>query len=482
MKLAEYGKMDATEISQLIASGALKSEEVHELAIEAINAVNKHVNALADGPWNRPLTYEKDGAFSGVPFVVKDAILQPEGVPVTSGSRLSGHGLVADHDAELMKRFRAAGLATIGVSTCPELAFSPNTESVRYGSTKNPWDLTRSAGGSSGGTAALVASGAVPMGHANDGGGSIRIPAAHCGLVGLLPTRGRVPLGPDIQEAVWGSAREFAITRTVRDTARLLDLVSGPAAGDKYVITNPPEPWSQSFLKDPSRLKIAFTTTSWADAEVDGEVQQVIRDVAAKLEHCGHEVVEASPVFSWDAMFESQVVLWSSAIAAAVNGLSQASGLTPSIDTLENTTLLTYEYGRTLSADQIFSAVHETNFLSRAVGEFFVEWDLLITPTVQQPAWPLGFFNSDDRTRDAREWAHHIFTNMSFTPLFNVTGSPAISLPLGETASGLPIGVQIASDHLREDILLQVANQLEREMPWSERIPPLHLTKLGQDT
>jgi amidase len=443
MKVDEYSEYDATGLAQLIRSRQVTAAEVQQAAREAILRVDDRLNAVVGEPFEQPLAYREDGPFAGVPFVVKDLLCHAAGVPQRAGTRMTGDGVRFDYDTFLMDRFRAAGLATLAITTTPELGFNATTEALTYGSTHNPWDLSRSPGGSSGGTAALVAAGAIPVGHGNDGGGSIRIPASCCGLVGLKPTRGRTSLGPDYSEAVSGFGIEFALTRTLRDCAALLDAVAGSMPGDRYVIREPERPWSQELGASAGRLRIAFTTRAWSGVPVDSECEAAVQKAARELQSLGHEVEEASPSFDAEAFHLANVRIWCEFLAEGISALSSVLSVQPSRENLEATTFACYEYGRQLTALQWAEAGAIVNQVSRNVGAFFSRYDLLLTPTIATPPYPLGVLNADDPSLDADGWTRKIFTLCPFTGLFNATGQPALSLPLSMSSDGLPIGVQL---------------------------------------
>jgi amidase len=474
MHIDEYTAQDATGIAELISTGKVSAADVHAAARGALRAVLPQLNAGASEPFDTPLDHDPGGTFGGVPFALKDLVCHAADVPTRMGSRITGPtGLTFPHDTELMSRFKKAGLATTILSTAPEMGYNANTEPVIHGSTRNPWDTTRSAGGSSGGSGALVAAGAVPVAHANDGGGSIRIPAAFNGLVGLKPTRGRVPVGPDSQELLYGLGCEFAVTRTVRDTAALLDEVAGWAPGDKYRVQAPERPFAREPEQDPAPLRIAVHTGSWAGTAVDPEVAAAVDDVATTLAEMGHHVDRDTPKFDWDEFMLVNYRTWGGFVAESVHAISALSGLAPGADTLESTVLAGYEYGRGLTVLHMAEAMHIANQISRTMGEFHQRYDVLLVPTTNTPPLPLGYLDADaDIGHEA--WIRRIFDVMSFTPLFNVTGAPAISLPLASTRSGLPIGVQLAADLCGESTLLALAGQLERALPWAGRRPPVH--------
>ncbi|ORI27254.1 amidase [Rhodococcus sp. 1168] len=478
MNFEEYCAHDATGLAALVADGDVTADELSALATDGINAVNDEINAVASGPFDAPLDYTRDGRFSGVPFVIKDLICHAEGVPTRMGTQMLGDGIVPPADTHLMERFRAAGLATLASSTTPEFGYNANTEALVYGPTRNPWDTSRSAGGSSGGSAALVAAGTIPMAHANDGGGSIRIPAAVNGLVGLKPSRGRVPLGPDIDSnALSGNAIEFAVTRSVRDAATLLDEVAVNYPGDRFLIAPPQRPWAQEIGADPGALRIALHTDSWSGTSVDPEVVAATELVARTLEEAGHHVERATPTFDWDEFLEATAKAWAAFLAESVAGIEAMTGTGAGPENLETTTWACVQYGRGLSMLEMAAANATFNTISREVGRFFQNYDVLLTPTTNHPAMKLGYLNADANL-DALGWTRRIFEAFSFTPLFNTTGTPAISLPLAQSRDGLPIGMQLAGPMCSESILLQLASQLETAMPWSERRPGVHVTQI----
>jgi amidase len=474
MRLQEYAECDATGLAALVRDGEVTAEEVYAAAVEAIELVNPHINAVTHGPLKAPLAFGTTGPFAGVPFVVKDLDSHPQGLPVTWGTRMTGGGIVFDDDSFLMAKFRAAGFAIAALASAPEFGMNPNCEAVAYGSTRNPWDVSRSAGGSSGGTAALVAAGAVPAGHAGDGGGSIRIPSSFNGVVGLKPSRGRTTDGPDAQARMSGLGVEFAITRTMRDCAAVLDAVAGSMPGDAFAVKEPARPWSEELGADRGGLRVALTTESWSGLAVDPEVAAAVEAVGKQLEELGHHVERATPSYDYDEFIRTMTTMMSAQIAFTVDVVSAATGNPPGPDTLERTTLALDEHGRTLTALDMARAGQTVNGIARGIGEFFTKWDLLVTPTVNAPALPLGYHNQDDPSLDAEGWARRMFDVCSFTPVFNWTGTPALSVPTGMTPDGLPIGVQLAAPMCDEATLIRVGSALEEAMPWRGRTPSVH--------
>jgi len=465
VELREYAQYDAVGLSDLVRSNEIAAAEIETVARRALEVADAELNGLASPLLSPALNRAEDGPFAGVPFLIKDSGPMAEGVPFSIGSR-SLEGLVAGHDTELMRRFRAAGLVTLGLTTVPEMAISFATESVKHGPTRNPWAVQRGVGGSSGGAAALVAAGAVPIAHANDGAGSVRIPAACCGLVGLKPSRGRTPCGPDAGEALFGVACEFALTRTVRDAAHLLDAIEGAGVGDKYTAPPPLGPYAAELGREPGRLKVAVTTRPWSGAAIDHEVAAAPAAAGRVLEDMGHVVTDASPAVDWDDVLHGSL---GAIVATAAPFLLAPRSPDPS--KLEAVSRRVLEEAAGLSALDLVAVFDAQNRVTRSVGAFFSGYDLLVTPTLGQLPAPHGTLQYDDPDHTVRSWLECLFDYGPFTVVFNISGQPALSLPLAQSESGLPIGVQLVARSGREDLLLQVARQLEQAMPWRRRTP-----------
>ena len=465
MELHDYARCDAVGLRALMGAGEVTAAEVEAAARRALDVANAAVNGLALPVFSPALDHADDGPFSGVPFLIKDSGPMAAGVPFFCGSR-SLNGVVARHDSDLMSRFRAAGLVTLGLTTVPEMVISFATESVKHGPTRNPWDLQRGAGGSSGGAAALVAAGAVPIAHGNDGAGSIRIPASCCGLVGLKPSRGRTPCGPDMGEAAFGAAYEFGLTRTVRDAAHLLDAIEGPGVGDKYTAPPPRGRYADELGADPGRLRAAVTTRAWSGVAVDPEVAATAVRVGRLLEEMGHVVTDASPTVDWDTVIQGSV-----AELAAVAAPFLMAPRPPDPTKLEAVSRQILGEVRNLSALDLVAGLDAQNRVTRSVGAFFTDYDLLVTPTLGQLPAPHGTLQYDNPDHTMTSWLQSIFDYGPFTVVFNISGQPAISLPLGQSGDGLPIGVQLVAPYGREDLLFRIAAQLEQAMPWKDRTP-----------
>ncbi|MBI5920047.1 MAG: amidase [Betaproteobacteria bacterium] len=474
MKVDEYAAQDASGLASLIRSGEVSVAEVHNAARKAIELVNPKINALAGPLFDVPLDYNANGPFAGVPFAIKDLFCHAANVPMQFGSRMVPADFSFPYDTSLMKRWRSAGLATLGRTTVPEFGWSVNTETLLMGSTCNPWNTGRIAGGSSGGAAAIVGAGALPVAHASDGGGSIRCPSAWCGLVGLKPTRGRISFAPDAGEALFGQAIEFAVTRSVRDAAALLDVVEGHELGEKYEIVRPSRHYTQEVGVAPGKLKIAFSPRGWSDVAIDPACVAAVEKTATVLAGLGHHVEEATPKFDVEAFNSAGVTQWSVCLADIICGIGTMLNVNPTPDNLEAVLFAVVEHGKNLSALDLMVAEHAMNATCRAVGSFFQDYDILLTPTVACPAPPLGSLNTNEAGLDAATWTRKVFTLAPFTYLFNVTGQPAITLPLCMSDDGLPIGLQFVAHFGDEATLFRLAAQLEKAMPWAGRRPQVY--------
>jgi len=477
MKLEEYAAHDAVGLAQIVANGEVTPEEVLDTAIAASKSVNGDVNCVLALMEERAHKAIKDGLpdgpLKGVPFLIKECMLMLEGAPYRNGSRLL-EGFVAPNDTELMHRFRRAGLVTFGTTSTPEVAYSPTTEPVMFGPVRNPWKLEHSAGGSSGGAAAAVAAGIVPVAHANDGGGSIRIPASCCGLVGLKPTRHRVPQGPNYGELLQGLSCEFAVTKTVRDAAVTLDAVQGADPGAKNVIQSPEQAYVDVIKQPHRRMKIAVMESSFSGTKVDQELVDCLRATAKVCEQLGHEVIPARLEIDWQLFFDSTHVVWIANVASIVDDMAMLAKRTASPELIETATWACYEEGKSLSAPDLVRALDGLNVVSRSVGQFFAGYDLLLTPTMARLPLRLGELDQNRPGITAREWTFGVFDWCNFTPLFNGTGQPAVSLPLGMSRDGLPIGMQFVGRMNDEASLFRIAAELEVAMPWKDRYPKVH--------
>jgi len=486
----DFAPLDATAQAELVRDGEASARELVDAAVERVERLNPELNAIIhpryDDARAEAATLDAGrssasgggagGSFAGVPFLLKDLDGIAAGQPLHAGTRfLRDHNYVATTDSELTTRFRRAGLICLGRTNTPELGLVPSTEPESYGPTHNPWDLGRTAGGSSGGSAAAVAAGIVPLAHAGDGGGSIRIPAAHCGLVGLKPSRGRTTLGPEAGEAWAGLVTRLAVTHSVRDTATLLDAVAGPGVGDPYWAAPPDRPYLQEVGADPGSLRIGWVAVPPdGTVDTDPEVASATAATAALLGQLGHRVEEGfPPALASGAASEHFLVAFGAWVARELDRMGEMVGAEPTAAGFEPGTWAMAETGRAVTAQQYLAALDGLHALTRAtVAWWQVDgFDLLLTPTVPELAPTLGQFGS---TVDAPfDGIMRAASTVAFTAAFNITGQPAISLPLRESAEGIPIGMQLVAAPGREDVLIQVAAQLEEAAPWSDRHPPV---------
>lgn len=477
----EYASLDGIGLAQLIGRGEVSAQEVVDTAIAAIEKMNPHVNAvlqfLPDAATATAQAGLPSGPFRGVPLLIKEIVLSAKGVRCESGSALA-EGYVPKADTELMARFRGAGLVLCGTTRTPEFGYSPTTEPRFHGAVRNPWKAGHSPGGSSGGAGAAVAAGIVPIAHASDGGGSIRIPASCNGLVGLKPSRDLIPTGPDYGDLLYGLAAEFALTRTVRDTAALLDAVGGADIGAPGMPLPAPESYATAITRPPKPLRIAWTTQAGSGEQSASECQAAVHDTVQTLQELGHTLIEGAPRYDWEAFLKSTHLLQVSCLASGVASIAAELGRVPSPDNLEAVTFAMYEEGKRYTAIELTTALGQQNTVSRQVGAFFESVDMLLTPTMKLPPCRLGEFDQNSAVTSPWEWSQKIFSYVPFPAVFNTTGQPAISLPMHWSSAGLPIGVQLAGRFGDDATLLQLAAQLEQARPWKQRRPPIHVACL----
>lgn len=471
---SDLALLDATAQAELVARGALSPLELVEAAIARIERVNPQLNAVIHPLFEKARAEARSpalarGPFRGVPFLVKDAVCTTAGDPYHAGMRfLKRHGFRAAKDTELARRFRAAGFVFVGKTNTPELALSATTEPLAYGPTRNPWSLDHSTGGSSGGSASAVAAGLAPAGHANDMGGSIRIPASHCALVGLKPSRARGTLAPDFGE-YWGPlTHEHVVTRSVRDSAAILDAVAGPAAGDPY--TAPPfaRPLREEVGAPPGRLRIGLVTQAGV-RPTHPDCVAATESTAALLASLGH-AVEPVRIPELDA---PQMGPWiAPAVARDLDRLAELVGQPIGPDDVEPMNWMMAEQGRAMSAVEYVRQAEAAFAWSRALSaRWGRDFDVLLTPTAGAPPPRIGELGP---LVPIPELLAGLGAYTIFTMPFDVTGQPAISLPLAWNAAGLPIGSQLVAEYGREDVLIRLAAQLEEARPWRERRAGVH--------
>jgi amidase len=480
--MTDLAVLDATAQAQLVRDGTATPRELVDAALERIDAVNPHLDAVIHRRDERARREAEagppDGPLRGVPILVKDLDGSLAGEPLHLGNRmLRDLGHVADHDSYLFARLRAAGCVIVGKTNTPELGLLPTTESHAYPPARNPWDVARSPGGSSGGSAAAVASGMVPVAHAGDGGGSIRIPASACGLFGLKPTRGRVSLGPDDAEAWAGLVARHVVTRSVRDSALVLDMIAGAVAGDPYAAAPPTRPFVEEVGTAPGVLRVGVLSAVAPAGlvAVDPACTAAADAAAALLASLGHEVETTSPSALDDiALLVHFTTVLAASTAYELRRLALIAGRDLTADDVEPLTWAQAELGRAITADVYVEAVESLREWSRRMAAWWEPpdggrgFDLLLTPTMARPPAPLG----EIRGADADGALLAATPYAAFTVPFNVTGQPAMSVPL-HWSDGLPIGVQLVAATGREDLLLRVAAQLEAARPWIERRPPV---------
>lgn len=491
MRFPEYDHLDALALGELVARGRISAAEALEAALERADLRNGRVNAIVarydDEARARARGPLPAGPLSGVPFLVKDLLAAWRGHPLTGSSRFLA-GLVADRDSEVVRRLLAAGLVLFGQTNTPELGIMGTTEPRWRGPTRNPWDVERSAGGSSGGAAAAVAARVVPAAHGNDTGGSLRIPASACGILGVKPTRGRVSLGPAHGELNSGLTVEGIVSRSVRDAAALLDLLGGPAPGDPHVAPPPSRPFLSEVGLPPGRLRIAFTPEPLLARVTNPECAAAVKNAARLLADLGHEVVEARPALPRERLARAYLVAVAAQTAVDVERGTEAVGRRPGRDDLEPGTAALAAAGRTLTARDLALAAGEMHAAARTMGAFHERHDVFVTPTTAQPPLPLGAvlptraeriglgllarFPTRRGTDALLAVAARSFDATGNTMPFNQTGQPALSVPLHWTPDGLPVGVQLVARFGDEATLFRLAAQLEQARPWAERLPP----------
>ena len=475
----EYDKYDGLGLAELVKNKDVKPEELLDAAIARAEAVDKKINAIVvklHHEARKTIAQElPEGPFRGVPFLVKDLLFQMKGVECSHGSRFF-RGYKPDHDDTVVQRYRKAGLVIFGRTHSPEFGMTAITDSALHGITRNPWDLGRTAGGSSGGTGAAIAAGIVPMGSGNDGGGSIRIPASCCGLFGMKPTRARVPLGPDRFEGLDGLVVAHALTRSVRDSAALLDATAGPELGDAY--SAPPKP--RSFLKEvgsnPGQLKIALAVNAAPDVNVAPDCQEAAKSAAKLCERLGHHVEDVTDLFqkhfpwvelrnAWHTSLETNISAW-------IHGVLRQQQRQLQKDDVEPVTREIIDRGSRHTAFDLIGARMTFHRMSRLMAKFLEDgsYDVILTPTLGQLPVPHGKVSLSGTYQN---YASELAAFQPFTPLANATGQPAMSVPLHWTEDDVPVGVHFFGHFGHEATLFRLAGQLERERPWAMRRPHL---------
>lgn len=481
MTFKEYPEYDAVGLAELISHREVSAAEVLDAAIEAIEHLNPEINAIIHKMYDEARQVLQAGLPStkvaGVPYALKDVGLLYEGVPTRFGSRLF-EDFVPDHSSTLVERLSDAGVLILGKTNAPEFALTVATEPQRFGPTRNPWDPAHGCGGSSGGSVAAVTARMLPAAHGGDGGGSIRVPASHCGLVGFKPTRARTPAGPDLGEGWSGVSVDHAVTRTVRDTAALLDVTHGPAPGDPYCAPWQPRPFLDEVEREPGALRIALMLEAPNRVEVDEACRAAAEKAALLCADLGHSVEEAAFEFDMAAMVWAYRVVVSSNIHNVIAARLDSLGRPLHDDDLESITRVRAEEYRRFTGADYAKATQIFHAIGRRMGAFFESFDILLTPTAAQPPLELGVIDMGGDDLDAFDEA--LFGHAPFTAHFNASGNPGISLPLHWSDAGLPVGAHFGGRFGDDGLLLRLAAQLERAHPWAARRPPLSTAAYGE--
>ena len=489
----DYIRRDGTALAALVRDGEVTPLELIEVAMERLELLNPAINAVVhrmdDEARAAAGAIDRSAVFAGVPFLAKDLLSHYAGHPTSRGSRLCA-GRVEDDDTELARRVRATGVAVLGKTNVPEFGLLPYTEPALWGPCRNPWALDRTPGGSSGGSGAAVAAGIVPIAGGGDGGGSIRIPASCCGLFGLKPSRGRIPPGPRDGEPWRGAAVEHVLTRSVRDSAAMLDATHGAEPGAPYEIAPPRRPFTREVREDPGCLRIAWTTKPMLGSEVDPDCVEAVGGAVQLLAEFGHEVTEAAPRLDGRAFKRAFLRMMAGEVGAELEDAERALGRAPRRHELEPLTWALGLVSRALSARELADSLRVLERCGRAAGRFFTDYDVLVTPTLATPppkigALPpypierlqlrvLGVLGSGRLVKAAGlidKMAESAFDFTPWAPVFNISGQPAMSVPLHWNAAGLPVGVHFVARTGDEATLLRLGGQLERARPWFDRLP-----------
>ena len=473
MRFDEYRRHDATALAGLIAKGDVSAKEVLETAITRAEQVNPAINAIVHKQYDRARSTVAaglpGGPLHGVPYLLKDLAFLEKGEPARLGSSLF-KDYVADHDSAYVTRCKKAGLVIMGRTSTPEFGLNPNTEPRLHGSCRNPWNLEHSAGGSSGGAAAAVIAGILPVAHATDGGGSIRIPAAQCGLFGLKPTRGRISLAPDAGEGWGGLSIGHVVSRSVRDSALMLDCTAGAEPGDPYATPTPECSFVEALGRPPRKLKIATALGDHRGGKLHPECAKAVAAAAKLCAGLGHIVEEVEAPRELVALRPMNSMLTAANVARALGLRWKALGREPNAEDVESVTWGVYQRGLKVSGVEYVSAIAAVHAAGRKLAAFLADWDVLLTTTLPAPPPKFGYF---DQNGDVQTFGDRVTEYLSITPLHNATGTPAMSVPLHWTADGLPVGVHFAGRYGEEATLLRLASQLETAQPWFNRLPAM---------
>lgn len=493
--MQEYSSYDAVALADLVRARETSPRELVSAAIANIDTLNPRLNAVVHKMFDAALMLADqpvgNGPFAGVPFLLKDLLSWYAGEPISSGSRYY-KGWIPPHDTEIVRRYRRSGVIVVGKTNTPEFGLTPFTEPELFGPARNPWDISRTTGGSSGGSATAVASGMVPFAGGGDGGGSIRIPASCCGIFGLKPTRGRTPTGPNMGEIWQGAVTEHCLTRSVRDSAAMLDALTGPEIGSPYYLAGPERPFLDEIGQPAGKLRIAFTTEPMLGHDMHPDCKAAVADAVSLLESLGHTVVEDTPRVDRAKFNRAFLTMVCGELRADIQEGKTLTGRDATPADVEYTTWAINLLGSKLSAGDFVIAERHLRRCGRVVGEFFEKYDILLTPTMAMPPFKIGALQPPGHERALlkvlgrmragkvldmlgmlNQAADKTFDAIPHTPLFNVTGQPAMSVPLHWNSENLPVGVHFVGRYGDEATLFRLASQLEAARPWFNRRPPV---------
>jgi amidase len=493
----EFHKFDGLGLAQLVRTRQISPAELIEESISRIETFDPKINSVIFKMYDQARKVAQgplpDAPFKGVPFLQKDMHATVEGVPTSCGTRML-KDIPQPHDSEIVRRYQNSGVILLGKTNVPEFCLTPYTEPEAFGPTCNPWDLTRTPGGSSGGSAAAVAARLVPLAGAADGGGSIRIPASCCGIFGLKPTRGRTPAGPDVGDFLRGFVQEHVLTRSVRDSAAMLDAIAGPDIGAPYWAPVPARPYLQEVTAEPGRLRIAFTSHPFLGHTVHEDCRKGLEATVRLLEQLGHELVEAAPEIDREPFAIALLKVIAAETRAGIDWAASQAGRRTSFADFETGTCALALLGQAFSAGEYAYALNYLMASARGVGRFFEDYDVLLTPTLALPPISASSLQPSGTVRFLigligrlnaawllnalgviKPLANLTFDFIPYTGIFNVTGQPAMSVPLCWNDAGLPIGMQFVGRYADETTLFRLAGQLERAQPWFDRTPTAFL-------
>ena len=477
MNLEDYTQYDAMGLAQLVQQKQVSARELADLAAQAIAKVNPHINAVIETYSDRIEDLDEnslhDGPFKGVPYLIKDVTGHLKGRKIEFGSRLC-EGMICQQDSNYGSLLKKAGFNIIGRTNTPEYSMAGTTENALYGNTSTPWKKGYSAGGSSGGGGAAVSAGIVPITDGSDIGGSIRIPASLCGVVGLKPSRGRISMGPLREEGGYGLSMMFGQHKSIRDVAAYLDCLSIPQSGDPYVIPKPEQSYLNLSTEPISGLKIGYSTSPLMDAPVDPQIAEAVTKTARLLSDAGHHVTEESPVFDHENASIKLIDVWFAGFDRLLETYAENLGRVIGPETLEPVTLKVYEYAKSISLHRFLDALEFINKARREMAVYFDKYDVWLSPTSAQVAEPHGLYHQGLEDLTPQEFIRHADRPVQFSFPHNLMGTPAISLPLAMHSTGLPIGVQLGSRPATEHVLIQLASMLEATLPWKDRKPFYH--------